>query len=146
MAEIGAGGGQSDLNQRHELETSDQQQIGELISLCTKKLTDQPRLLTGVLELLTSVIRDGVHSLPLEDFIPAYNRVPQPNESGFLDLDGMALDDIIPTLTKLVTKANLKKSQTGANKHGRSGSLSAPRADGLPKQIVSCSLRAVLLN
>lgn len=140
MAELGAGGGQSDLNQRHELEVWNSEQVGELMAFCAKKLQGQPQILSGVMQLLTSAIADGVNSIELDDFTStAQTRMSQPDEIGYTDLDGMPLEKLVPALAKVVTNMKLKKCQWTGNVE-RSTAKFAKRADDLPKQIVSLCL------
>ena len=137
MAELGAGGGQFDLNQRHELDVRNSEQVGELMAFCAKNFQGQPEILSSVLQLLTSVIGDGVSSIELDDFTStAQTRMSQPDEIGYTDLDGMPLEKLVPALAKVVTNMKLKKSQSTGNVE-RATAESAKRADGLPKHIVS---------
>lgn len=137
IAELGAGGGQSDLNQRHELQFWTSEEVGKLMAFCATKLRGQPQILAGVMQLLASVISKEIDTLELEDFAcTAETRMSQPHETGYLDLDGMPLEKLVPALAKIVTSEKRKEdSATGTD--GRSSIKSAIRADGLPKQIVS---------
>jgi DNA cross-link repair 1C protein len=66
MAELGAGGGKGDMNQQHELEVGDASALGMLMSLCATKMQDQPKLLSNVMEMLASIMRDPVRAIALD--------------------------------------------------------------------------------
>lgn len=138
LQELGAGGGQGDLNQQHELEVSDAGIVGQLMALCASKLQGQPKLLYGVLHMLTSVINDGVKSLNLDEFdIATVGDKQSTDEEALADLDELPLDKLVPVLAKYVTKTKLRGTQTGVNE-GRSTAVQfAGGAHGPPKHIVS---------
>jgi hypothetical protein len=137
IAELGAGGGQSDLNQRHELQFWTSEEVGKLMAFCITKLEGQPQILAGVIELLASVISKEISTLELDDFAStAQTGMSQPHETGYLDLDGMPLEKLVPALAKLVTSGKLKESQANGTNE-QSSIKPAMTADGLPKQIVS---------
>ena len=107
------------------------------MAFCTRKLQGQPQILAGVLQLLSSVVGDGLNSIELDDFTStAQTRMSEPDEIGYTDLDGMPLEKLVPALAKVVTNMKLKKSQSTSN-IGQSPAKAEKRADGLPKQIVS---------
>ncbi|KAF2707264.1 hypothetical protein K504DRAFT_492776 [Pleomassaria siparia CBS 279.74] len=58
LAEIGAGGGKGDLDQREELETADEGDVGKLMELCAKQIKDD-ELLSRVLVLLQPALNGG---------------------------------------------------------------------------------------
>ncbi|KAF2189186.1 hypothetical protein K469DRAFT_701784 [Zopfia rhizophila CBS 207.26] len=58
IAEIGAGGGKGDLDQKDELETDDVADVGKLMELCAAKI-DNEELLSKVLALLQEAINGG---------------------------------------------------------------------------------------
>lgn len=64
IAELGAGGGKGDLNQKEELETGDAVDVGKLMELCAKTIKDE-RVLSGVLALLQQVLIDGDDTIDL---------------------------------------------------------------------------------
>jgi hypothetical protein len=62
LAEIGAGGGKGDLNQKEELEADED--VGRLMELCASEIKD-PELLSGVLKLLEQVFNDETGEIDL---------------------------------------------------------------------------------
>ncbi len=115
------------------------------MSFCTKQLQGYPHILSGVLQLLTTVIGDGVQSIELEDFTAtAQTRMSQPDEIGYTDLDGMPLDKLVPALVRVVTNMKLKKSRSTST-NTKPLEQAAKRADGLSRQIVSLSIPSVEL-
>ena len=147
MAELGAGGGQGDLNQQHELEVWDAQQVGQLMAMCATKLQGQTQLLSGVLQMLTSVIDGGVQTIALEDFISTARTVlPQAQEDPPADMDDMPLEKIVPLLARVMTKMKQRKAQSGGQSSVPPPVEPAKRADGLPKRIVSPLADIILLS
>lgn len=138
IAELGAGGGQGDLNQQHELEVYDTALVGLLMSLCVSKLQGQPQLLSAVLNMLTSFINDGVQSIKLEDFDLGPGAEGTATDADDLaELDDIPLDKLVPTLAKVVTKQKQRKVH-GDKPDRKRASLDPPkRSDGLPRHIVS---------
>ena len=132
MVELGAGGGQSDLDQRHELQFWDPEQVGQLIALCSAKLNNQPQLLTGILQLLTSVMSGNQKSIKLNDFMSSV----QIEDHDHTDLEELPLEKLVQALAKTATNMDIKKAQSSATMSPSSDSTSR-RPDGLPKQIVS---------
>ena len=136
MAELGAGGGQNDLNQQHELEVFDPALVGQLIALCASKMQGQPQLLAGVLEMLTFIINGQVQSISL-DGTGLTDDVGGANEDDLdvANVDELPLDRLMPALAKLVAKTKQKQAQ---KKDLSKGGAAGPqlRSDGLPKQIV----------
>lgn len=70
VAEVGAGGGQGDLDQIHELEFGDLQSITQLMAICASKIQNE-EVLSKVLSLLTSSIngQGGRLRLDLSDMV-----------------------------------------------------------------------------
>ncbi|KAF2656135.1 hypothetical protein K491DRAFT_692337 [Lophiostoma macrostomum CBS 122681] len=62
LAEIGAGGGKGDLNQKEELEAGED--VGRLMELCASEIKD-PELLSGVLKLLEQAFNDETGEVDL---------------------------------------------------------------------------------
>ena len=58
IAEIGAGGGKGDLDQKEELETGNVTDIGKLMEVCSAKIEDK-ELRTKVLAMLQQTLRSG---------------------------------------------------------------------------------------
>ncbi|KAI7305862.1 hypothetical protein KC315_g14468 [Hortaea werneckii] len=135
MAEIGAGGGQGDLGQHHELEVWDPSLVGQLIALCASKLHGQPELQACVMQMLTSIIEDRIPSISLDDSELKEESIQnEKGEEGFANLDDLPLERLVPALAKLVTKAKGQGQKEDSFTKDRSSVFSA-RADGLPKQI-----------
>ncbi|KAH7086245.1 beta-lactamase-like protein [Paraphoma chrysanthemicola] len=65
IAELGAGGGKGDLDQKEELETGDIAELGKLMELCAKTIKDET-LLSQVLALLQQTLADGGGRLDLD--------------------------------------------------------------------------------
>lgn len=137
MAELGAGGGQGDLDQHHELEVWDPSLVGQLIALCASKLNGQPELQSNVMQMLTSIIDDRIHSISLDDSELKDESIQYDNgEEGFSNLDDLPLERLVPALAKLVTKAKRQQEEDDGLVTDRAP-VSSARADGLPEQIVS---------
>lgn len=140
IAELGAGGGQGDLNQQHELEVSDAELVGQLMALCASKLHGQTQLLSSVLQMLTSVINDRVQSIKLEDFNLTNEYGSATGEDHLHDLEDLPLEKLVPTLAKIVMKQKQKKVQSSGSGSRRPSMDAAKRGDGLPKCIVSLEI------
>ncbi|KAI7156315.1 hypothetical protein KC349_g6375 [Hortaea werneckii] len=135
MAELGAGGGQGDLDQHHELEVWDPSLVGQLIALCASKLNGQPELQASVMQMLKSIIDDRIPSISLDDSELKEESIQnEKGEEGFADLDDLPLERLVPALAKLVTKAKGQGQKEDLFVKDRSA-VSSARADGLPKQI-----------
>ena len=136
MAELGAGGGKGDLDQQHELEVGDASALGMLMSLCATHMQDRPKLLSSVMEMLASIMRDPVRAVPL-DFAALHPEQRDWNPDDIDELGQMPLDSLIPALVSLATKAGeqidletMVKTQSRETKAMISGT-------SLPAQIVS---------
>lgn len=68
LAELGAGGGRGDLDQKEELETGDVANIGKLMGLCAKTIKDE-ELLSKVLALLQQALASGDGTLDLDMYL-----------------------------------------------------------------------------
>lgn len=128
LAELGAGGGHGDLDQRHELEVGDTQLVGQLMALCATKLKDQPQLLTKVMEVLTGLIDSDKQSITLEDFRPGDD-----DQTDAVDLDGVPIEMLVPALTKAVNRTT-RAATNAVDAHKLVGS-SRRRSDGLAQRI-----------
>lgn len=138
MAELGAGGGKGDLDQQHELEVGDTSALGMLMSLCATKMQDQPKLLSSVMEMLASIMRDPVRAIAL-DFAALHPEQSGEDQENITDFEEMPLDSLIPALVSLAAKA-------GEQGNGDVAAISAVQEinptnhnANLPKQIVSPS-------
>ena len=133
MAELGAGGGHGDLDQRHELEVGDTSLVGQLIVLCATKLHGQPQLHASVMEMLTSIINGKVQSISLDGLGLTDDADA---EDDFVNVDELPLDRLVPALSKLVANSKQKEGQQQDVFAGRRPSATTARTDGLPKHIV----------
>ncbi|CAK1356677.1 unnamed protein product [Cercospora beticola] len=132
MAELGAGGGQGDLNQQHELEIDDSSIFQKLMSLCVEKLHSQPELLSGVVQMLTATTSARGSAIPLQlaDLAngDGTKDVTQDAEDDLLeDLDELPLEKVVSVLAKRVSDS---KSDAPTNPR-----RPAARPGSLPKQI-----------
>ncbi|KAI6857745.1 hypothetical protein KC338_g5280 [Hortaea werneckii] len=135
MAELGAGGGQGDLGQHHELEVWDPSLVGQLIALCASKLHGQPQLQESVMQMLTSIIHDRIPSISLDDSdLKEQSIQNQSSEEEFATLDDLPLERLVPVLSELVTKAKQSGQRQDTFGNDRSA-VSSAREDGLPKRI-----------
>ncbi|KAJ9625830.1 hypothetical protein H2203_004594 [Taxawa tesnikishii (nom. ined.)] len=57
--EAGAGGGQGDLDQVHELELNDMHIVGQLMALCSARLQKQPEIMPDLMSLIASSAQTG---------------------------------------------------------------------------------------
>lgn len=125
MPELGAGGGQGDLDQQHELEVGDTSALGMLMSLCATKLQDQPILLSSVLEMLASMVKDPVHAIALDPSI-FQTDAPGLNQEDVDEPEDVPLESLVPALTAIVSEAK-----------GPGVKANAPEdPNNLPKRIV----------
>lgn len=139
MAELGAGGGKGDLDQQHELEVGDTSALGMLMSLCATKMQDQPKLLSSVMEMLASIMRDPVRAIAL-DFAALHPEQPGDDQENITDFEEMPLESLIPALVSLAAKAGEQGNEDATTiSAGQETNLTNQNAS-LPKQIVSPSL------
>ncbi|KAH8728487.1 beta-lactamase-like protein [Phaeosphaeriaceae sp. PMI808] len=80
IAEAGAGGGKGDLDQKEQLETGDATEVGKLMELCAKAITDE-NLLSKVLALLQQTVARGDVKLDLDVQLQKANEDGQENHS-----------------------------------------------------------------
>lgn len=132
MPELGAGGGQGDLDQQHELEVGDASTVGMLMSLCATKLKDQPQVLSSVLEMLASMVKDPVHSIALDPSI-LQTDVPGLGEDDVAELDDLPLETLVPALAAIVSKAKDQGVKVKAPEN----------SNNLPRRIVSHSVNLI---
>ena len=136
MAELGAGGGKGDLDQQHELEVGDTSALGMLMSLCATKMQDQPKLLSSVMEMLASIMRDPVRAIAL-DFAALHPEQPGEDQKNITDFEEMPLESLIPALVSLAKKAGEQGSEDMSTVSARLETDPAKHNVNLPKQIVS---------
>lgn len=91
--------------------------------MCTSKLSNQPQLLSGVLQLLASVMSSNAPVIKLDDFT-----------IDFADPDTVAIDEVVPALAKMVATRSKQASRAFQDKV--LVTAASKRADGLPTQIV----------
>ncbi|KAJ4292654.1 hypothetical protein N0V90_009317 [Kalmusia sp. IMI 367209] len=65
IAELGAGGGKGDLDQKEELEATNAVDIGKILDLCAKSIKDE-ELLTKVSNLLQQALKEGNGTIDLD--------------------------------------------------------------------------------
>ena len=138
MAELGAGGGKGDLDQQHELEVGDTGALGMLMSLCATKMQDQPKLLSSVMEMLASIMRDPVRAIAL-DFAALHPEQPGEDQENIADFEEMPLESLIPALISLAAKAGEQGTGDVTAIPARLDTDPKTHDTNLPKQIVSTS-------
>lgn len=136
MAELGAGGGKGDLDQQHELEVGDVSALGMLMSLCATHMQDRPKLLGSVMEILASIMRDPVRTVPL-DFAALHPEQRDWNPDDLDELGQMPLDSLIPALVSLATKAGEQIDLDTMIKTPGRETKAVNGGTSLPTQIVS---------
>ncbi|KAI8933852.1 hypothetical protein NX059_009551 [Plenodomus lindquistii] len=99
IAELGAGGGQGDLVQKEELETSDMANIHQLMELCVSSIEDEG-LRAKVVELLERNIQDGVGRLEVD---------LQMRPRGHDSQDSLSLSDLVSGLSSRVSSEHFAK-------------------------------------
>lgn len=139
MAELGAGGGKGDLDQQHELEVGDTGALGKLMSLCATKMQDQPKLLSSVMEMLASIMRDPVRAIAL-DFAALHPEQIDSDQDNITDFEEMPLESLIPALVSLAAKAGGKNAGDASAITARQETDSKTNSSNLPRRIVSTSL------
>lgn len=133
MVEAGAGGGHGDMNQQHELEIDDANVFKELMALCVEKLHGQPKLLSGVVQMLTDATSKGGSAISLElaDLsieAGTHTAAHGADEDDFEDVEDLPLEKLVSLLAKRVTKLNSGAITTRAN-------TALQTQNGPPKQI-----------
>jgi len=139
MAELGAGGGKGDLDQQHELEVGDTGALGMLMSLCATKMQDQPKLLSSVMEMLASIMRDPVRAIAL-DFAALHPEKVDGDQDNITDFEEMPLESLIPALVSLAAKEGEKNAGDVLAITARQEMDSKTNSSNLPRRIVSTSL------
>lgn len=132
IVESGCGGGQGDMDQRHELDVADTALVGQLMALCATRLRDQPEILATVLNLLSSIISGKVQSLSLEGTLFG-DDATQTNNGDAENTNGLSIDRIVFALADLVAKQKKKSEQE--KEFPSKPSWNRLRPDGLPKRI-----------
>jgi DNA cross-link repair 1C protein len=106
IAEIGAGGGQGDLNQTHTLELYDQGSVQQLLLICNRALQAQPELKEPMKEWFATLTKSGKESIDLDlailrDEVDITSQEGRPDDE--FDMDNLPIDRLIPALTRLIT-------------------------------------------
>jgi DNA cross-link repair 1C protein len=136
MAELGAGGGKGDMNQQHELEVGDASALGMLMSLCATKMQDQPKLLSNVMEMLASIMRDPVRAIAL-DAATLYPEQPGRDHDDIAELEQLPLDSLIPTLVSLAARKGKISNEDATVLPTEQETNMKDRSTNLPNRIVS---------
>ncbi|KAF9691930.1 hypothetical protein EKO04_010000 [Ascochyta lentis] len=106
IAELGAGGGKGDLDQKEELETGDVAGVGRLMELCAQHIND-PDLLSKVLRLLQHALSTGSGSMDLG--------LQLQRESQVGDED-LSLQRLITALSSSASKKHVEDADAPRNK------------------------------
>lgn len=106
IAEIGAGGGQGDLNQTHSLELYDQASVQQLLLICNRALQAQPELKEPMKEWFTTLMKSGKESIDLDleilrEEVDITSQDGKPVDE--FDMDNLPIDKLVPALTRLIT-------------------------------------------
>lgn len=133
MAELGAGGGQGDLDQRHELELGDDATTRQLIALCRQKLSDQNQILEATVRLLESLSSNLVAAIPLD--ASALHTEATQEQAALADFDELPLEALVPAVVNFVRRKRERSQQEDVVNVKASGRKSS-RRDGQPQRIV----------
>lgn len=106
IAELGAGGGKGDLDQKEELETGDVAAMGRLMELCAQSI-NEPELLSKVLKLLQYALTTGSASM---DFGLQLQKESQVSE------DDLSLQKFVAALSSNASKRQQDKTEPHRNK------------------------------
>ncbi|THZ50528.1 hypothetical protein D6C90_02510 [Aureobasidium pullulans] len=114
IAEIGAGGGQGDLNQTHSLELYDQGTVQQLLMICRRVLQAQPDLRDQMTQWFSSLMKSGKESIDLDleilrDEIEHTSQDGKPVDE--FDMDNLPIDRLVPALTRLITGKSDQEAQ-----------------------------------
>lgn len=137
IAELGAGGGQGDLNQKEELETGDTANTRQLMELCAASI-DGEGLRTKVLALLEQNLRDGNSKLQID--LQLRNRDQDSQED-------LSLRDLISVLSsrvssseKLVKRPQNRSIRFPYSRHSSYSELCKLVAAFRPSDIYPCTV------
>ncbi|KAL9066139.1 MAG: hypothetical protein Q9157_007239 [Trypethelium eluteriae] len=128
VEEQGAGGGFGDLKQAHELEITDNESVGQLMSICAASIHDAEKLAKVLGMLVAKIPEKGSYNLTLTSNLPI--------------TDDMSLRDFVPILAEVAeTKArNSYQASLRSSKLPTSqASTSAKNAAKLP-EVITLSL------
>jgi hypothetical protein len=136
LAELGAGGGKGDLDQKEELETGDVANIGRLMGLCAKTIKDE-ELLSKVLALLQQALAGGDGTLDLD------MRLQKGVED---DRDDLSLQSLVSILSSNASKSpTLEQPQNKTirfpySRHSSYSELCQLVAAFKPKDVFPCTV------
>ncbi|PVH94753.1 hypothetical protein DM02DRAFT_675983 [Periconia macrospinosa] len=136
ILEVGAGGGNGDLNQKEELETGDALDIGKLAELCTKLIKD-PGTLSKVLALVQQAPDDGNITIDLSMELQRESPDSEPE---------MTFPKLVAALTSHVSKPNDSTTQPHNSihfpysRHSSYSELCALVEAFKPKDIFPCTV------
>jgi hypothetical protein len=99
IAELGAGGGKGDMDQKEELDTADVDSVSKLMDLCASKIQD-PELLSKVLVLLQQTLDAGDNKI---DLGAAMTRQAEDSQ------DELSLQTLVSVLQTHITDAEAQK-------------------------------------
>ncbi|UPX13213.1 uncharacterized protein EKO05_0003734 [Ascochyta rabiei] len=106
IAELGAGGGKGDLDQKEELETGDVPAVGRLMELCAQSIND-PDLLSKVLKLLQHALSTGSGSM---DFGLQLQKESQASD------EALSLQRLVAALSSSTSKKRINSGEAPRNK------------------------------
>ena len=130
MRESGAGGGNGDLAQIHELDLSDRVAVTELLKLCAEKV-DDPQTQARILWLVEQALTSETKSLHLE------------TSNFFGDREILPIGDLATLLQGAADRKSQELSVYSSEDKLSTGDYVLEPPNLLPKRIVSCN-RAVI--
>ncbi|KAF2751399.1 hypothetical protein M011DRAFT_395301 [Sporormia fimetaria CBS 119925] len=133
ILELGAGGGQGDLDQKEELETGDVADVGKLMELCAEKIDDAD-LLAKVLEVLQRSLVKGKDTVDLDLGMPKESQ-----ESN----DELSLQTLVSALTERVAvpaEPGNESIRFPYSRHSSYSELCAIVAALRPKDVYPCTV------
>lgn len=136
LAELGAGGGKGDMDQKEELETGDVAATGRLMELCAKTIQDET-LLSKVLALLQQTLTEGDGKLDLEMQLQKASGESQ---------DGLSLQRLVSVLSTNASKdATIQTPRNRTirfpySRHSSYSELCELVAVFKPKDVVPCTV------
>ena len=124
VAELGAGGGQGDLDQQYELDLDDSAEVSRIMTFCVSELRSQPDLSSAVLQMLTSACEGRKKKLALDPSRVSELYTSLQQLSHIESEQKLPIKALVPLLVKHArqTKGNSTVDQTEVDA-------------GLPKQI-----------
>lgn len=127
IAELGAGGGQGDLNQTHSLELYDQASVQQLLLICNRALQAQPELKEPMKEWFMTLMKSGKESIDLDleilrEEVEITSQDGKPDDE--FDLDNLPIDKLVPALTRLITGKSNQEAEDRVKQQRQIVSLS----------------------